>query len=87
MAAEQTLDEYTWTGSDEFDQLEDRKDLPPIALPPISNAQEVVLVRHGQSTWNKAKRIQGSSNVSVLSDKGVRQAEVARNKVNIAMEY
>lgn len=81
MADEKPLDDYVWDGTDEFEGLEDRRDLPPVALPPITGFREVVLIRHGQSTWNKAKRIQGSSNVSVLSEEGVRQAEVARDKV------
>ena len=84
VAAEQTpLDDYEWTASDDFEELGDRRDLPPMALPAISGPQVVVLMRHGQSTWNKVKRIQGSSNVSVLSEKGVRQAEAARDKVRL----
>lgn len=34
-------------------------------------------MRHGQSTWNARSRIQGSSDFSVLTKEGVRQAEVA----------
>lgn len=72
---------YAWTGSDDFDELKDRKDLPPLPLPLVEGLQNLVLVRHGQSTWNKAARIQGSSNVSQLSPKGIIQAEAARDKV------
>ena len=36
-----------------------------------------VLVRHGQSTWNAEGRIQGSSDISVLTEKGKRQAREA----------
>lgn len=38
----------------------------------------MVLVRHGQSTWNAEGRIQGSSNFSVLTKKGEAQAETSR---------
>uniref|UniRef100_A0A803N028 2-carboxy-D-arabinitol-1-phosphatase n=1 Tax=Chenopodium quinoa TaxID=63459 RepID=A0A803N028_CHEQI len=41
-------------------------------------AKRVVLVRHGQSTWNAEGRIQGSSNFSVLTTKGEAQAETSR---------
>ncbi|XP_004506138.1 probable 2-carboxy-D-arabinitol-1-phosphatase isoform X2 [Cicer arietinum] len=41
-------------------------------------AKRVVLVRHGQSTWNAEGRIQGSSDFSVLTNKGESQAETSR---------
>uniref|UniRef100_A0A7N0TMP1 2-carboxy-D-arabinitol-1-phosphatase n=1 Tax=Kalanchoe fedtschenkoi TaxID=63787 RepID=A0A7N0TMP1_KALFE len=44
----------------------------------ITVPKRVVLVRHGQSTWNAEGRIQGSSNFSVLTEKGESQAEVSR---------
>lgn len=47
-------------------------------LPPIKAAKRVVLVRHGQSTWNEEGRIQGSSDYSVLTQKGEAQAETSR---------
>lgn len=47
-------------------------------LPPIKTTKRVVLVRHGQSTWNAEGRIQGSSNFSVLTKKGEAQAETSR---------
>ncbi|KAK4856941.1 hypothetical protein QYF36_022910 [Acer negundo] len=47
-------------------------------LPGIREAKRVVLVRHGQSTWNEEGRIQGSSNFSVLTKKGESQAETSR---------
>lgn len=47
-------------------------------FPPIKAAKRVVLVRHGQSTWNEEGRIQGSSNFSVLTQKGEAQAETSR---------
>ncbi|KAJ4824748.1 hypothetical protein Tsubulata_032397 [Turnera subulata] len=47
-------------------------------FPPIKAAKRVVLVRHGQSTWNAEGRIQGSSDFSVLTKKGEAQAETSR---------
>ncbi|KAF2321675.1 hypothetical protein GH714_001070 [Hevea brasiliensis] len=47
-------------------------------FPSIKAAKRVVLVRHGQSTWNAEGRIQGSSNLSVLTQKGEAQAETSR---------
>ncbi|KAK7262202.1 hypothetical protein RJT34_29765 [Clitoria ternatea] len=47
-------------------------------FPPIRAAKRVVLVRHGQSTWNAEGRIQGSSDFSVLTKKGESQAETSR---------
>ncbi|KAK1354620.1 putative 2-carboxy-D-arabinitol-1-phosphatase [Heracleum sosnowskyi] len=47
-------------------------------FPTIKSAKRVVLVRHGQSTWNAEGRIQGSSNFSVLTEKGEAQAETSR---------
>lgn len=49
-----------------------------MVFPAIKAAKRVVLVRHGQSTWNAEGRIQGSSNVSVLTPKGEAQAETSR---------
>ncbi len=59
---------------DEFTELNDRVDAPPLPLPPISARKRIVLVRHGQSTWNAEGRIQGSSNAAVLTEKGKSQA-------------
>ncbi|KAJ8749946.1 hypothetical protein K2173_013861 [Erythroxylum novogranatense] len=47
-------------------------------FPSLQAAKRVVLVRHGQSTWNKEGRIQGSSDFSVLTKKGESQAETSR---------
>ncbi|XP_010520410.1 PREDICTED: probable 2-carboxy-D-arabinitol-1-phosphatase [Tarenaya hassleriana] len=47
-------------------------------LPPVRAAKRVVLVRHGQSTWNAEGRIQGSSDFSVLTKKGEAQADTSR---------
>uniref|UniRef100_A0A0E0BFC5 2-carboxy-D-arabinitol-1-phosphatase n=1 Tax=Oryza glumipatula TaxID=40148 RepID=A0A0E0BFC5_9ORYZ len=51
---------------------------PGERLPPLREAKRVVLVRHGQSTWNAEGRIQGSSDISVLTPKGESQAETSR---------
>jgi probable phosphoglycerate mutase len=53
---------------------------PGPSLPPLRAAKpkRVVLVRHGQSTWNAEGRIQGSSDTSVLTPKGEYQAETSR---------
>eukprot|EP00249_Psilotum_nudum_P017125 c26174_g1_i1 orf=90-2144(+) len=48
------------------------------ALPSIPDAKRVVLVRHGESTWNEEGRIQGSSDYAVLTPKGESQAETSR---------
>ncbi|OWM91234.1 hypothetical protein CDL15_Pgr000178 [Punica granatum] len=37
--------------------------------------KKVTLVRHGLSSWNEESRVQGSSNLSVLTETGVMQAE------------
>ena len=66
---------------DEFSQLDDRCDRLPLPLPPISSSRRVVLVRHGQSTWNAEGRIQGSSDISVLTDKGKGQAQATAELV------
>lgn len=49
-----------------------------VPFPAVKAAKRVVLVRHGQSTWNEEGRIQGSSNFSVLTKKGEAQAETSR---------
>ncbi|KAL3851316.1 hypothetical protein ACJIZ3_013198 [Penstemon smallii] len=40
----------------------------------LSSPKKVTLVRHGLSSWNKEGRVQGSSNLSVLTEAGVAQA-------------
>lgn len=72
---------YGWKGTDEFADLLDRRDEPPLPLPAITSRKRVVLVRHGQSTWNAEGRIQGSSNWSSLTPKGMAQAETTRDMV------
>jgi hypothetical protein len=80
-ADEDEIPGWSWGGSDEFTALGDRLDAPPLPLPAIMRRKRVVLVRHGQSTWNARNRIQGSSNFSVLTEKGVGQAQAAHQLV------
>ena len=71
-----------WNGKDIFTDLNDRVNAPPLELPKFKNVKKrVTLVRHGQSTWNALERIQGSSDFSVLTTKGINQAEVRGNKI------
>lgn len=44
--------------------------------------KKVTLVRHGLSTWNDESRVQGSSNLSVLTEIGVKQAERCRDALS-----
>lgn len=57
------------------------QDEAPLRLPSITTRKRVVLVRHGQSTWNAEGRIQGSSDFSELTPKGMAQAETTRDMV------
>lgn len=72
---------FHWKGADQFTELDDRKDVQPLALPAVSAPLRVVLVRHGQSTWNASGRIQGSSDFAVLTPKGEAQADTTRQMV------
>lgn len=47
-----------WDGSDAFSDLDDRLDKVPLTLPSIKAKKRIVVVRHGQSTWNAEGRIQ-----------------------------
>ena len=80
-------EEYTWQGADEYTELDDRKDLTPLALPSLPSPKRIVLVRHGQSTWNAEGRIQGSCNVSRLTDKGKAQAETTGDLVRLVGRF
>ncbi|KAB8420579.1 hypothetical protein FH972_024974 [Carpinus fangiana] len=44
----------------------------------LSSSKKVTLVRHGLSSWNQESKVQGSSNLSILTETGVRQAERCR---------
>ena len=73
---------WNWAGQDEFTPLNDRRDAPPLPLPRLRQSKRLVLVRHGQSTWNARNRIQGSSDFAVLTEQGVKQAHAARELVS-----
>ena len=77
-AEEATEQDFTWKGSDDFTNLDDRKDATPLPLPKLTTSKRVVLVRHGQSTWNAEGRIQGSTDFAELTDKGRAQADTTR---------
>ncbi|KAG0454602.1 hypothetical protein HPP92_023894 [Vanilla planifolia] len=47
----------------------------------LSSTKKVTLVRHGLSSWNEEDRVQGSSNLSVLTETGVKQAERCRDSL------
>uniref|UniRef100_A0A6N2KUR6 Uncharacterized protein n=1 Tax=Salix viminalis TaxID=40686 RepID=A0A6N2KUR6_SALVM len=44
----------------------------------LPSSKKVTIVRHGLSSWNEESRVQGSTNLSVLTETGVRQAERCR---------
>lgn len=77
-AEEVTEQDFTWKGSDSFSELGDRKDQTPLPLPHVAESKRVVLVRHGQSTWNAEGRIQGSTDFAELTQKGRAQADTTR---------
>ena len=81
-AEEATEQDFTWKGSDDFTHLDDRKDATPLPLPKLSESKRVVLVRHGQSTWNAEGRIQGSTDFAELTEKGRAQADTTRVTVS-----
>jgi len=72
-----TIVDGSWC--DEFAHLNDRLPHEPLALPQINSTCRVVLVRHGQSTWNAEGRMQGCSDISVLTEKGQGQAAKTRD--------
>lgn len=86
-AEEATKQDFTWKGSDSFSKLDDRKDQTPLPLPKITESKRVVLVRHGQSTWNAEGRIQGSTDFAELTQKGRSQADTTRGTVSIRAAY
>lgn len=53
----------------------------------LSSEKEVYILRHGESTFNLEDRIQGSSNASVLTERGREQARLAGSSIrNIAFD-
>lgn len=61
------------SSSSDYDQGSEKT-----TIAPSPSTKRVVLVRHGQSTWNEEGRIQGSSDFSVLTKKGENQADISR---------
>ncbi|XP_068667314.1 probable 2-carboxy-D-arabinitol-1-phosphatase isoform X2 [Aristolochia californica] len=53
-----------------------------LSYEPLSSSKRVTLLRHGLSSWNEESRIQGSSNLSVLTDTGAIQAERCRKALS-----
>ncbi|XP_078175010.1 putative 2-carboxy-D-arabinitol-1-phosphatase isoform X2 [Carex rostrata] len=45
----------------------------------LNSPKKVTIVRHGLSSWNEESRVQGSSNLSVLTETGLKQAERCRD--------
>jgi hypothetical protein len=76
---------YEWTGFDQFSSLDDRKNEGPLPLPLLTSPKRIVLLRHGQSTWNAEGRIQGSTDFAVLSEKGKKQAQTACDMVRFCL--
>ncbi|XP_033140142.1 probable 2-carboxy-D-arabinitol-1-phosphatase isoform X3 [Brassica rapa] len=60
------------------DQRKERTTMSSSSSSSPTTAKRVVLVRHGQSTWNEEGRIQGSSDFSILTTKGESQADISR---------
>ncbi|KAK1301952.1 hypothetical protein QJS10_CPA01g02015 [Acorus calamus] len=59
----------------------------PLIDVPLSSSKKVTLVRHGLSSWNEDSRVQGSSNLSVLTETGAMQAERCRKALtNISFD-
>ncbi|KAL3740132.1 hypothetical protein ACJRO7_021419 [Eucalyptus globulus] len=48
----------------------------------LDSSKRVTLVRHGLSSWNEEGRVQGSSNLSVLTETGAKQAERCRQALS-----
>lgn len=47
----------------------------------MSSPKNVTLVRHGLSSWNLENRVQGSSDLSILTETGMQQAEKCRKSL------
>ncbi|KAK6149913.1 hypothetical protein DH2020_017438 [Rehmannia glutinosa] len=48
----------------------------------LSSPKKITLVRHGLSSWNTEGRVQGSSDMSLLTEAGVAQAERCRRALS-----
>ncbi|KAL2925290.1 putative 2-carboxy-D-arabinitol-1-phosphatase [Bienertia sinuspersici] len=58
--------------------LDFRKATTSLSTDLLSSPKKITLVRHGLSSWNAESRVQGSSDLSVLTDAGAKQAERCR---------
>ncbi|CAK9200599.1 unnamed protein product [Sphagnum troendelagicum] len=58
-----------------------RRATKPLTPTPLQAAKTIVLVRHGLSSWNEEGRVQGSSDLSLLSEKGKAQAQRVREAI------
>lgn len=54
----------------------------PLVSRPLVQEKQIVLVRHGLTTWNEAKRIQGDSDGAVLTEYGESQARRCRDALS-----
>lgn len=53
----------------------------------MPSPKKVTIVRHGLSSWNEESRVQGSSDLSILTETGVHQAERCRKALaNISFD-
>ncbi|XP_021740594.1 probable 2-carboxy-D-arabinitol-1-phosphatase [Chenopodium quinoa] len=58
--------------------LEFQKATTSLSSEQLPSPKKITLVRHGLSSWNAESRVQGSSDLSVLTDEGAKQAERCR---------
>ncbi|BDA49348.1 probable phosphoglycerate mutase GpmB [Coccomyxa sp. Obi] len=54
----------------------------PLLSHPLQYEKTVVFVRHGMTTWNEQKRIQGDTDISELTSLGEEQAEMTRKALS-----
>ncbi len=53
----------------------------------MANKKEIILIRHGETEWNKVKKYQGHMDIE-LNDSGRQQAgEAARELANLEIDY
>lgn len=52
-----------------------------ISSSPTKKRQHVIVVRHGETDWNKALRVQGSTDIP-LNDKGIAQAKASAESIS-----
>ncbi|KAI4371065.1 hypothetical protein MLD38_019339 [Melastoma candidum] len=78
-AATEVIDSEAPTTGGAYDFLRATTSLTETLL---ATPKRVTLVRHGLSSWNEESRVQGSSNLSLLTETGIRQAERCRNALS-----